>query len=94
MKVLYTPHPIAAGMSVSFQIELYAVPVGVEGARGQGQVEHDLEIISEINSLLLPVTATVLTKATYQDEASQQTLAKGVLLLLSNSSPIKDTQIQ
>ena len=81
-------------MSVSIQIELYAVPVGVEGDRGQGQVEHDLEIISEINSLLLPVTATVLTKTSYQDEVSEQNLAKGVSIQLSNSSPIKDTQVQ
>ncbi|KAI6649791.1 Sperm-associated antigen 17-like [Oopsacas minuta] len=81
IKIIYTPHPIAAGMSSSFQIEVYAVPVGVMGEIGQGHVEHNLEIISEINTLILPVTATVLTTASYQDEVADHTLIKGVSLL-------------
>ena len=72
MKASYSPHPIAAGMSASIRIELFAAP--------EGQGQHSLEIVSEVNSLLLPVTATVLAADTYEGAAGL-TLAKGVSLV-------------
>ena len=90
IKASYTPHPIAAGMSASFRIEIYAVPVGVAGERGQGRVQHSLEIVSEVNSLQLPVTATVLTAATYEE--ASLTLAKGVSLLPAKASSATGSQ--
>ena len=47
-------------MKTELIIEIYAIAVGVEGDRGIGKVTHDLEIISETNQLMLPITANIL----------------------------------
>ena len=57
------------------------MPVGVVGERGRGRVEHNLEIISEVNTLSLPITATVLTVTSYDEEVGELVLARGVTLL-------------
>ena len=72
-------------MSASIRIELFAAP------EGQGQGQHSLEIVSEVNSLLLPVTATVLAVDTYEGAAGL-TLAKGVSLVLTKATSATASQ--
>ena len=67
------------------------MPVGVTGERGHGRVHHSLEIVSEVNSLLLPVTATVLTETTYE-QGAHLTLAKGVSLLPAKATSATGSQ--
>ena len=51
---------IAAGMKSTFDIEIYAMAVGVIGESGVGAVRHILEIITETSILHLPITANIL----------------------------------
>ncbi|XP_061176448.1 sperm-associated antigen 17-like isoform X2 [Saccostrea echinata] len=65
LRIVYKPGPIAAGMSVELNVELYAIAVGVEGEMGVGSVRHDLEIVTQTDVLFLPISATVLTAYEY-----------------------------
>ena len=50
-------------MQVTFDVEIFAVAVGVEsGSCGIGQISHHVEIISETDILYLPVIASILFK--------------------------------
>lgn len=48
-------------MTTDVQVEIYAIAVGVEGDRGVGQIAHNVEITTETNHILLPVTANILS---------------------------------
>ena len=50
-------------MSVTFDIEIFAVAVGVDGNTGVGQVSHFIEIITETDMLYFPVNASILFSA-------------------------------
>ncbi|WAR08114.1 SPG17-like protein [Mya arenaria] len=52
--------PVAAGMKVEVDVEIYAIAVGAEGETGVGAIRHELEIVTETDVLFLPITATVL----------------------------------
>ncbi|XP_056016112.1 sperm-associated antigen 17-like isoform X11 [Ostrea edulis] len=65
LRINYKPGPIAAGMRVELNVELYAIAVGVEGEMGVGSVRHDLEIVTQTDVLFLPISATVLTAYEY-----------------------------
>lgn len=43
------------------EIEIYAMAIGVEGTEGLGEVYHQIEIYTETEMLLLPVTANILS---------------------------------
>lgn len=81
--VRYTPQPIAPGMYVSFEVEIFAVPQGVTGDRGEGVTEHNLQIASEINTLSVPIRAVVMTSSSYDLMEKEQglELKKGVIKL-------------
>ncbi|CAM2097280.1 unnamed protein product, partial [Caretta caretta] len=61
LRVIYTPGPVAAGLQVELEIEIYAMAIGVEGTEGSGEISHRIEILTERETLFLPVKATVLT---------------------------------
>nr|XP_022292317.1 sperm-associated antigen 17-like isoform X8 [Crassostrea virginica] len=65
LRIVYNPGPIAAGMRLELNVELYAIAVGVEGEMGVGSVRHDLEIVTQTDVLFLPISATVLTAYEY-----------------------------
>ncbi|XP_038614501.1 sperm-associated antigen 17 isoform X2 [Tachyglossus aculeatus] len=65
LKVIYTPGPVAAGLQAELRIEIFAVAVGEEGARGLGHLAHRIEILTEGETLFLPVKATILSSSTY-----------------------------
>lgn len=48
-------------MQTTFEVEIFAIAVGVEGScGGVGQVSHHLEIVTETDILYLPVIASIL----------------------------------
>uniref|UniRef100_H2YTD8 Sperm-associated antigen 17 n=1 Tax=Ciona savignyi TaxID=51511 RepID=H2YTD8_CIOSA len=88
IRVNYSPGPVAAGMETKIEIEVYAIAVGVEGDSGVGTINHHLEIITETDIMLLPITAIVLTAHDYdnrRESLPQGGTAPGVIL--SSSKP-------
>lgn len=47
-------------MDTSLDVEIYAIAVGVEGDSGVGTIHHQLEIVTETDILVLPITANIL----------------------------------
>ncbi|KFV94723.1 Sperm-associated antigen 17, partial [Eurypyga helias] len=60
LRVMYTPGPVAAGLQVELEIEIFAMVTGGEDAAGLEEVSHDIEILTEAETLLLPVRANIL----------------------------------
>ncbi|XP_003933579.2 sperm-associated antigen 17 isoform X1 [Saimiri boliviensis] len=65
LKVTYKPGPVAAGLHTELNIELFAMAVGEDGAKGSAYISHNIEIMTEHEILFLPVEATVLTSSNY-----------------------------
>ncbi|XP_074005531.1 sperm-associated antigen 17 [Numenius arquata] len=66
LRVMYTPGPVAAGLQVELEIEIFAMVIGGEDTGGLEEISHDIEILTETEILLLPVRATVLTNDIYE----------------------------
>ncbi|XP_075293875.1 sperm-associated antigen 17 isoform X3 [Opisthocomus hoazin] len=66
LRVMYTPGPVAAGLHVELEIEIFAMVIGGEDTDGLQEVSHDIEILTETETLLLPVRATVLSSDIYE----------------------------
>ena len=54
------PLQVAAGMSRTFEVEIFAMAVGAVGDCGVGLVQHNLEITSETSILFMPIKANIL----------------------------------
>uniref|UniRef100_A0A8C6DMY7 Sperm associated antigen 17 n=1 Tax=Moschus moschiferus TaxID=68415 RepID=A0A8C6DMY7_MOSMO len=65
LKVTYKPGPVAAGLQADLKVELFAMAVGEDGAKGLAHISHNIEIMTEHDVLFLPVEATVLTSSNY-----------------------------
>ncbi|XP_011367051.1 sperm-associated antigen 17 [Pteropus vampyrus] len=63
LKVTYNPGPVAAGLQVDLKVELFAMAVGEDSAKGSVHISHNIEIMTEHDVLFLPVEATVLTSS-------------------------------
>ncbi|NXU14126.1 SPG17 protein, partial [Pardalotus punctatus] len=59
LRVMYTPGPVAAGLLVELEIEIFAMVTGGKDT-GLEEVSHDIEILTETETLLLPVKANIL----------------------------------
>ncbi|NXH75089.1 SPG17 protein, partial [Hydrobates tethys] len=59
LRVMYTPGPVA-GLQVELEIEIFAMVVGEEDTGGLEEISHDIEILTETETLLLPVKANIL----------------------------------
>ncbi|KAJ8283108.1 hypothetical protein COCON_G00056270 [Conger conger] len=59
LKVIYTPGPVAAGMSTGLQVELFAMATGLQ----DGGVSHCVQIHTEADILHLPVSADILSES-------------------------------
>ncbi|XP_035170473.1 sperm-associated antigen 17 isoform X2 [Oxyura jamaicensis] len=66
LSVMYTPGPVAAGLHVELEIEIFAMVIGGEGTDGREEISHDIEILTEAETILLPVRATVLATDIYE----------------------------
>ncbi|NXX46301.1 SPG17 protein, partial [Tricholaema leucomelas] len=60
LRVMYTPGPVAAGLQVALEIEIFAMLFGEDSAGGLEDVSYDIEILTETATLLLPVRANIL----------------------------------
>ncbi|KFW61611.1 Sperm-associated antigen 17, partial [Pygoscelis adeliae] len=59
LRVMYTPGPVA-GLQVELEIEIFAMVIGGEDSGGLEEISHDIEILTETETLLLPVRANIL----------------------------------
>ncbi|KAM9277713.1 LOW QUALITY PROTEIN: sperm-associated antigen 17 [Cariama cristata] len=66
LSVMYRPGPVAAGLQVELEIEIFAMVIGGEDTGGLGEVSHDIEILTETETLLLPVRANILSNDIYE----------------------------
>ncbi|XP_051464972.1 sperm-associated antigen 17 [Apus apus] len=66
LRVTYAAGPVAAGLQVELEIEIFAMIIGSHDAHGLKEISHDIEIVTETETLLLPVRATVLTTDVYE----------------------------
>ncbi|XP_069722802.1 sperm-associated antigen 17 [Phaenicophaeus curvirostris] len=66
LRVMYTPGPVAAGLQVELEIEIFAMVTGGEDNGGLEEISHDIEILTETETLLLPVRANILSDDIYE----------------------------
>uniref|UniRef100_A0A8C3BRC2 Sperm associated antigen 17 n=1 Tax=Cairina moschata TaxID=8855 RepID=A0A8C3BRC2_CAIMO len=66
LSVMYTPGPVAAGLQVELEIEIFAMVIGGEGTDGREEISHDIEILTETETILLPVRANILSTDIYE----------------------------
>ncbi|KFQ10528.1 Sperm-associated antigen 17, partial [Leptosomus discolor] len=59
LRVMYTPGPVA-GLQIELEIEIFAMVTKGEDTGGLEEVSHDIEILTETETLLLPVRANIL----------------------------------
>ncbi|NWI28153.1 SPG17 protein, partial [Sula dactylatra] len=59
LRVTYTPGPVA-GLQVELEVEIFAMVIGGEDTGGLEEISHDIEILTETETLLLPVKANIL----------------------------------
>ncbi|XP_068945377.1 sperm-associated antigen 17 [Petaurus breviceps papuanus] len=76
LKVTYTPGPVASGLQVDLQVEIFAMAVGENASKGLGTISYSIEIITEHEILLLPVKAIVLTSVTYDSRPDDFPMGK------------------
>uniref|UniRef100_M3XR38 Sperm associated antigen 17 n=1 Tax=Mustela putorius furo TaxID=9669 RepID=M3XR38_MUSPF len=60
LKVTYKHGPVAAGLQTELKVELFAMAVGEDGAKGSTHISHNIEIMTEHDILFLPVEANIL----------------------------------
>ncbi|XP_009458821.1 PREDICTED: sperm-associated antigen 17 [Nipponia nippon] len=92
LRVTYAPGPVAAGLQVELEIEIFAVVIGGEDTGGLEEISHDIEILTETETLLLPVRAnilSVLTSAIY--ECRPQGYPKGGMAATARAVPASPT---
>ncbi|XP_071617247.1 sperm-associated antigen 17 isoform X2 [Heliangelus exortis] len=66
LRVIYTPGPVAAGLKAELEIEISAMITGGQHTGGLKEISHDIEILTETETLLLPVRGIVLTTDIYE----------------------------
>ncbi|KAM6144590.1 sperm-associated antigen 17 [Phoenicopterus ruber ruber] len=66
LRVMYRPGPVAAGLQVELEIEIFAMVIGGEDTGGLKEISHDIEILTETETLLLPVRANILSNDIYE----------------------------
>ncbi|XP_064266416.1 sperm-associated antigen 17 isoform X4 [Passer domesticus] len=86
LRVMYTPQPVAAGLQVELEIEIFAMLFEGKDTGGLEEVSHDIEIITETETLLLPVKANILCCLISLTHLRASTL--GITFLLGASSSV------
>ncbi|KAM8900354.1 sperm-associated antigen 17 isoform 2-T3 [Spinachia spinachia] len=66
LRVNYTPGPVAAGLHVELQVQLFAMSAVRAGeVEPKNNISQDIVICTETDILYLPVTATILPESLY-----------------------------
>lgn len=60
LKPVFDVFQVAAGLHAELQVELFAMAVGEDGAKGSAHISHNIEIMTEHDILFLPVEANIL----------------------------------
>lgn len=71
-------------MQVELEIEIFAMLIGGKDTGGLEEVSHDIEILTEIETLLLPVKANILSCLISHTHLIAPTV--GIIFLLGASS--------
>ncbi|KAM6290429.1 sperm-associated antigen 17 [Porphyrio hochstetteri] len=66
LRVMYAPGPVAAGLQVELEIEIFAMVIGGEDTGGTEEISHNIEILTETETLLLPMRANILCSEVYE----------------------------
>ncbi|KAM9388217.1 sperm-associated antigen 17 [Phaethornis superciliosus] len=66
LRVVYTPGPVAAGLKAELEVEIAAMITGGQRTRGLKEISHDIEILTETETLLLPVRGNILSTDIYE----------------------------
>lgn len=62
-------------MTRKCEVELFAIAVGVVGRSGTGCVSHNLEVVSETNTLHIPVLANILSNCSSNCAANRESIS-------------------
>ena len=62
-------------MTRKCEVELFAIAVGVVGRSGTGRVSHNLEVVSETNTLHIPVLANILSNCSPNCAANRESIS-------------------
>ncbi|XP_063999999.1 sperm-associated antigen 17 [Pogoniulus pusillus] len=90
LRVRYTPGPVAAGLQVELEIEMFAMLFGEDSTGGLEDVSHDIELLTETATLLLPVRANILSRGLYEcrpEGYPQGGMAAAVRALAASARP-------
>lgn len=60
LKPVFAVLQVAAGLQAELKVELFAMAVGEDGAKGSAHISHNIEIMTEHDILFLPVEANIL----------------------------------
>ncbi|KAF2981635.1 hypothetical protein EK904_001097, partial [Melospiza melodia maxima] len=73
LRVMYTPGPVAAGLQAELEIEIFAMLIGGKDTGGLEEVSHNIEIVTETETLLLPhlVVNLMSNKMMYHPDTEQ-----------------------
>ncbi|XP_045921356.1 sperm-associated antigen 17 isoform X4 [Micropterus dolomieu] len=99
LRIIYTPGPVAAGLHVELQVQLFAMCVVQAGeVEPKKYFSQDIIIHTETDIIYLPVTATILPKRLYdiwlKDNTSAHNKKGSRVRQLSSSLPIERGPIQ
>ncbi|XP_051284825.1 sperm-associated antigen 17 isoform X4 [Dicentrarchus labrax] len=92
LRVIYNPGPVAAGLHVELQVQLFAMSAVQAGeVEPKKYISQDIIIHTETDILYLPVTATILPQRLYdiwlKDHTSTHTKKASRVRQLSSSLP-------
>ncbi|XP_050932117.1 sperm-associated antigen 17 isoform X1 [Lates calcarifer] len=93
LRVIYNPGPVAAGLQVELQVQLFAICTAQAGeVEPKKYISQDIIIHTETDILYLPVTATILPERLYdiwlKDHTSAHKKKGSRVLELSPSLPV------
>ncbi|XP_042368348.1 sperm-associated antigen 17 [Plectropomus leopardus] len=99
LRVIYNPGPVAAGLHVELQVQLFAMRAVQAGeADAKKSISQDIIINTETDILYLPVTATILSESLYdiwlKDHASTHRKKGSRVHQLSSSLPVGRVAMQ
>uniref|UniRef100_A0A8C0F2N9 Sperm associated antigen 17 n=1 Tax=Bubo bubo TaxID=30461 RepID=A0A8C0F2N9_BUBBB len=93
LRVMYTPGPVAAGLQVELEIEIFAMVIGGEDTGSLEQVSHDIEILTETETLLLPVRANILFSLSFSVTRRWVFLKAQKMILTSKATYTRVTRV-
>ena len=76
-------------MTRKCEVELFAIAVGVVGRSGTGRVSHNLEVVSETNTLHIPVLANILSNCSSSCATNRESISIVNTVVTTQHSELK-----